>query len=339
MYIFPTTSVKSERKIEIPEKMRTDIFRWRRLATAIALLMLTCGTPSHAWCADLWISVTSGFGGGIVSYTPEQLARSGAPTPTHLSTFDAATGIAFDESHNLWAVIGGNEVVRFTLAQLKNLERNPSPAPGVIIKSMAFKSLYGCSFDHQGNLWVVDAVNNSIDELPEEQLDAGSGNIAPRVVITSVDLDAPNFVTFDKLGNAWVDSKDGNQIAEFSAGELTSSGRKSADLLLSDDGNCSNLCSPGEIAFDQRGNLWVPNEDADTVVEYTKDQLTISGKPAPMVTLSSSIFDAPWGAVFDTSGNLVVMNNSDGTIAKFTSGQLRASGAPIPEVSVTGPSI
>jgi len=320
--------------------MSIDIFRWRRLSAAIVLLMLTWGTPSHGWCADLWISVTSGVAGGIVSYTPDQLARSGAPTPTHLSTFDSATGIAFDESHNLWAVIGGDEVARFSLAQLKNLGRNPSPAPGVIIKStFAFKSLYGCSFDHQGNLWVVDAVNNSIDELSEEQLDAGSGNITPRVVITSADLDAPNFMTFDKAGNAWVDSKDGNQIAEFTAGELTSSGRKSADVLLSDDGNCTNLCSPGEIAFDPRGNLWVPNEDADTVVEYAKDQLTMSGKPAPMVTLSSAIFDAPWGAVFDNGGNLVVMNYSDGTIAKFTSGELRLSGAPIPEVSVTGPNI
>ncbi len=133
--------------------MSIDIFRRRRLSAAIALLMLTWGTPSHAWCADLWISLTSGVAGGIVSYTPDQLARSGAPTPTHLSTFDSATGIAFDESHNLWAVIGGDEVARFSLAQLKNLGRNPSPAPGVIIKStFAFKSLYGCSFDHQGNL-------------------------------------------------------------------------------------------------------------------------------------------------------------------------------------------
>ena len=319
--------------------MNIKIFRWRRLAAAIALLMLSCGTPSHAWCANLWVSFTSGSGGGIESYTPGQLAKSGTPTPIHLSTFDSATGIAFDESHNLWAVIDGHEVVRFNAAQLKNLERDPSPAPGVIIKSMAFKSLYGCSFDHQGNLWVVDSDNASIDELSEEQLNAGSGNVAPHIVITSSDLDGPNFVTFDKVGNAWVDSKDGNQIAEFSAGELTSGGRKSADVLLSDDGSCTNLCSPGEIAFDQRGNLWVPNEDADTVVEYAKDQLTSSGKPAPMVTLSSAIFDAPWGAVFDTSGDLVVMNYSDGTIAKFTSIQLKVSGAPIPEISVTGSKI
>ncbi len=320
--------------------MSINIFRWRRLAAGIAILMMACGTPSRAWCANLWVSVTSGSGGGIESYTPGQLARSGTATPIRLSTFDSATGIAFDDSHDLWAVIDGDEVVEFTAAQLKNLEHDPSPAPVVVIKSpFAFKHLYGCGFDHEGNLWVVDAERGSIDKLSEAQLEAGSGTVTPNIVITSSDLVGPSFVTFDKAGNAWVDSKNGDQIAEFSADELTSSGSKPANVLLSDDGGCTNLCSPGEIAFDQRGNLWVPNEDANTVVEYTKDQLTRSGKPSPAVTLSSAIFDAPWGAVFDTSGNLVVMNYSDGVLAKFTSYQLRVSGAPIPEVSVTGSSI
>ncbi len=318
--------------------MSINIFRGRRSVLAVALLMLTCGTPSHAWCANLWVSLEDG--GGIESYTPGQLARSGTATPIHLSTFDTATGIAFDDSHNLWAVIDGNEVARFTNAQLNNLGHDPNPTPGVIIKStFAFRHIYGCSFDHEGNLWVVDTENGSIDELSQAQLEAGSGNIAPHVVISSPDLVGPNFVTFDKVGNAWVDSKDGDQIAKFSAGELTSSGVKSADVLLSDDGSCTNLCGPGEIAFDPRGNLWITNEDADTVVEYTKDQLASSGKPAPAVTLSSAIFNAPWGAVFDTTGDLVVINYSDGKIAKFAARQLKMSGAPAPEVTVTGSKI
>ena len=106
--------------------------------------------------------------------------------------------------------------------------------------------------------------------------------------------------------------------------------------MLSDDGSGTSLDEPGEIAFDQKGNLWVPNYGADTVVEYAKDQLTSSGNPAPTVKLSSAIFDEPLGAVFDSSGNLVVMNYYNGTIAKFTPKQLKASGAPVPKVSVTG---
>jgi sugar lactone lactonase YvrE len=316
------------------ENMNINAFRRRRQIVAIALVMLACGTPSHACCANLWIS--SG-GGGIESYTEGQLARSGTATPIHLGTFDTATGIAFDDSHNLWAVVDGDKVVRFTPAQLKNLGHDPNPTPKMTIKSpFAFRHLYGCGFDNQGNLWVVDTENSSIDELSQEQLEGDSGNVAPHVIITSAELVSPNYVTFDKAGNAWVDSKDGDQIAEFAAGELTSSGTKSAEVLLSDDGDCTNLCAPGEIAFDRKGDLWVPNEGADTVVEFAKDQLTSSGKPAPMVTLSSAIFNAPRGAVFDINGNLVVTNYSDGTISKFAAGQLKVSGAPTPEITVMG---
>jgi sugar lactone lactonase YvrE len=310
--------------------MNIYISGWRRLAAVIALVMLTCAAPSRAWCANtnLWVSFDDG--GGIVSYTPAQLAKSGARTPIHLSLFPYVTGLAFDKSHNLWAVIDHDEVVQFNPAQLTNLKHNPSPTPVVIITSTTFKYIIGCNFDLHGNLWVVDAINDSIDELSKAQL-AASAILTPHFVITSSDLDYPNFVTFDKAGNAWVDSEDNEKIAEFSASQLRSGGSKSPAVLLS-----TSLCDPGEIAFDKKGNLWIPSYCTDTVVEYAKDQLTSSGSPAPPVTLSSAIFDGPWGAAFDTSGNLVVMNYTDGTIAKFTAKQLKASGAPVPKVSVTG---
>jgi sugar lactone lactonase YvrE len=305
------------------------------MAAAISLLMLTCGTPSHAWCANLWVTNSLG-GGGVGSFTSKQLAKSGMRAPKNLGS-DGTTGLAFDRSKNLWVVIyESREVVRFTAAQLKNLKTNPSPTPGVIITSTSkFINIYGCNFDQQGNLWVVDYSNDSIDELSKAQLAAGSGNVTPAIVITSADLDGPNFLTFDKGGNAWVDNETGDTIAEFSASQLTSGGSKSATVLISDDGSGTSLDAPGEIAFDKKGNLWVPNYNVGTVVEYAKGQLTSSGNPAPTVKLSSAIFDGPWGAVFDAKGNLVVEDYNDGTIAKFTPKQLKVSGATVPKVSVT----
>ena len=106
--------------------MKVNIFRGRRIAAAIALLMLTCGAPSHAWCAsaNLWVAYDDG--GGIESYTSTQLKTSGTPTPIQLTKFGDVSGLAFDKSHNLWAVVEDDEVVRFTAAQLKNLKANPS---------------------------------------------------------------------------------------------------------------------------------------------------------------------------------------------------------------------
>jgi sugar lactone lactonase YvrE len=314
---------------------RDLIGRVRFPAAAIALLILTCGTPSRAWCGNtnLWVAhdIT-----GIASYTSGQLKKSGTPTPIQLSTFSEETGLAFDKSHNLWATVGHLEVVRFNPAQLKDLKTDPSPTPGVIITSTStFDGLGGCNFDHQGNLWVVDESSDSIDELSKAQLAAGSKDLTPAIVITSSDLEGPSFVMFDEAGNAWVSSYLNSEIVEFSASQLTSGGSKTPNIVLSDDGSGS-LSGPGEIAFDKKGNLWVPNIDEDTVVEFAKGQLTSSGDPTPTVTLSSAIFSNPWGAAFDSSGNLVVMNYGNGTIAKFTPKELKASGAPVPKVSVTG---
>ena len=107
-----------------------NIFCLRRFAAAIALLTLACGSPSRAWCggSTLWVSL-DGVAPGIASYTSKQLKKSGMPTPRALSTYDQVSGLAFDKSHNLWAVIHFDEVVKFTAAQLKNLYTNRTRRP------------------------------------------------------------------------------------------------------------------------------------------------------------------------------------------------------------------
>ncbi len=177
---------------------------------------------------------------------------------------------------------------------------------------------------------------DSIDELSKAQLNAGTADVMPAIVITSSDLEQAEFLTFDKAGNAWVKNHIRiSMIAEFSASQLTSSGSKSASVVLSSD-TSGSIDDAGQIAFDDEGNLWVPNLGANTVVEFTQSQLASTGGPTPTVTLSSASFDGPWALTFDSKGDLVVVNYEDGTIDKFTAKQIKVSGAPTPEVSVTG---
>jgi hypothetical protein len=278
-----------------PRNMKSDSFRWPRLGAAIALLMLTCGMASQAWCGeDLWVSF--GFGGGIVRYTSKQPTKGGTPTPISLSTEPGAAGLAFDKAHNLWTVVNFQNVERFTAKQLKNLKKDPNPTPGVIITSETdFLTTIGCNFDAAGNLWVVDAQFNSLNEISKAQLNAGSTiHLTPAIVLTSADLNHPNFVTFDKAGNAWVDSQDSNTLVEFTPSQLAAGGSQSGNLIISDDGSTTSLSEPGEPVFDKKGNLWVPNLGSDTVVEFAKSQLTSTGNPAPQVKLTSAIFSEPW---------------------------------------------
>jgi sugar lactone lactonase YvrE len=258
------------------------------------------------------------------------------PAPHLLSTFGTVTGLAFDNSHNLWAVANEDEVVEFTPAQLKDLKKDSSPTPGVTITSMAFGELVGCNFDHQGNLWVASPGIHAFYELSKAQLAAGSADITPALVITSSDLNGGLFPAFDADGNLWMDSWVNNTVVEFSASQLTSGGSKSPGVILSDDGSGTSLSNPQQITFDKNGNLWVANLASDTVVEYAKDQLTASGNPAPAVKLSNTVFDGPSAVAFNSKGNLVVMNNFGGTIFEFIPSQLKTSGKPAPKVTLTG---
>jgi len=312
--------------------MNINNFRWRRIAPAIALLVITCSAPTRAWCGgnpSLWASF---YSGDIESYSSGQLKKNGAPKPVQLSlTF--AGGLAFDKSHNLW-VQGGDALSRFTPAQLRKLKKDPSPTAAVNITSTSFIDLGGCAFDSQGNLWVTDFENFSLDELSKAQLDAGTAEVTPAVVITSSDLVDAQFVAFDGSGDAWVGNQDENKIVEFSAGQLTTGGARTPVVVLTSDGSGSIDIS-GQIAFDKDGNLWVANYGG-TVVEFAGSQLGSSGDPTPTVTLSSASFDGPWALTFDSKGDLVVANYNNGSIDKFTPKQIKVSGAPTPSVTITG---
>jgi sugar lactone lactonase YvrE len=147
-------------------------------------------------CANLWVGF---IGGANYAYTARKLAKSGTPVPIQWSPGYAGTlGLAFDQSKNLWAVVlgyGGDAVVRFTAAQLNHLKTHPEPTPRVIITSTStFNLSGGCSFDHQGNLWIADGGNNSIDELSIAQLVSGSGDVPRATIITSPVLYFSKFV-------------------------------------------------------------------------------------------------------------------------------------------------
>ncbi len=312
-----------------------NLGRLRFPAAAIALLMLSCGTPSSAWCAskNLWVANQNGV---IESYTSKQLKKTGMPTPIDLDISGSVQGLAFDKSKNLWAVIhhDRSEVVQFTGAQLKNLKHDPNPTPAVVISTdpTVTTDLFGCDFDSQGNLWVTDVQNGSLDEISKAQLEAGSADdVTPNIIITSSDLFNAEFVTFDKAGNAWVSGSGEETIAEFTASQLTSGGTKSATIVLT-----TNLCPEG-LLFDKNGDLWVAGACSDTVVKFASSQLASSGSPTPTVTLNSASFsdDEPSGLAFDSSGDLLVATFVGDTISKLRPKQLMASGAPVPKIVTT----
>ncbi len=125
------------------------------------------------------------------------------------------------------------------------------------------------------------------------------------------------------------------ELFEFPASELTSGGNQTAAVILMGGGSLSD---PGQIGFDSKGNLWVTSYSDDTVVMFSKSQLSASNDDAPAVTISSSSLVGPWGVAFH-SGDLWVLDYGDGNAQKFLKGQLKSSGAPAPKVLLTGAAI
>jgi sugar lactone lactonase YvrE len=82
------------------------------------------------------------------------------------------------------------------------------------------------------------------------------------------------------------------------------------------------------------GGLWIANNGAQTVVQYTAGQLgsTTSAPPATAVGTGTT---GNRGVAFDASGNLWVTLSGNNAVVEYTAGQLSASGTPTPAVTLS----
>ncbi|MGD0671421.1 MAG: hypothetical protein ABSB13_05045 [Candidatus Binatus sp.] len=305
----------------------------RALGALLICSALVCVAAPAARAASGALWIVDEDNDRVDEYLPSQLKSSHTPTPLTISIGAAPYGACFDKSKNLWVTDDDEEILGFTASELKKLPTAPSAA--VTITSSSFSGIEGCTFDKHGNLWLMDRGNDSLDEISAAQLKAGSGPITPAVIITDstqMSSAAPGFVTFDKSGNLWTDGREVDELFEFSASQLTTTGDKTAAVVL---GGGGSLNDPGQIGFDGHGNLWVGSYSDDTVVEFPKGQLSTSNNDAPAVTISSSSLDGPWGLAFHGS-DLWVMDYADVNAQEFTPGQIKATGSPAPKVLLTG---
>lgn len=85
------------------------------------------------------------------------------------------------------------------------------------------------------------------------------------------------------------------------------------------------IAGPNSITFDSLGDLWVANQTAGTIVEYSRAGLA-QASPVPTVTIPF----LAGGLSFDPSGDLWASSGSEAV--EFTKSQLARSGTPKPVV-------
>jgi sugar lactone lactonase YvrE len=299
----------------------------------------------------LWVA---NFGAGTaLEYAASQLAATGSGAPaTAVATGDTAFNfaVAFDANGNLWtATYLNGSILEFSAS---DLAKSGSPTPTVSIRdsipgNASAGAPVGLAFDANGNLWVSDLIDSSVEEYTPSQL-SSSGKPSPALVLTSSShsLSQPTGLAFDSTGNLWVANLGTNSLVKFAASELAHSGSPTPAITLSQNAADSSIYGPLSMAFDPTGNLWLSNGNFDhngpnTVVMFSPTQLATSSSAAPTIVLRAGggSLVGPGGLAFDASGNLWVTNVDTNTVVEYTASQLVSSGSPTPNVTISGSSL
>ena len=312
----------------------------------------------------LWVA----NGTNVVEFLPSQLVNgTSAPTPhvaINSAVFGAPQGVVFDGYGDLWVIDGGTvasggtvapALFEFTAKQLSNLGTSATPTPAVTISSTSFVFPQQAAFDGRGNLWVTDNGSNAVFVFTAKQLSATAAAAVPAVSITSTPaFNGPLGIAFGPRGDLYVANNAATTIYGFSAASLpavssSSTATVTAALVptetLSDDGSGS-IQGPWGLAFDDYGNLWSSNANTpNTLVEFTRSQITATGSPTPKITLASATVSsnatlvAPNGISFDDYGDLAAVSSAAPFgVAGFGPDQLQTNPttAPTPDVFLVG---
>jgi sugar lactone lactonase YvrE len=304
----------------------------------LALINLV-GLSATAFAAQaLWVA--DAFEGTVVEFLSTQVAAGGNQTP-HLTNASASlsvpAGIAFDTKGDLWVDDqGAPSLNEFTHKELTKLSTDDDPIPTTRFAPLPALLPEFAVFSTTGNLWIADAFHtlNHVIEFKASSLKLGfPPNRSADVILGNAQFNGPIGVIFH-AGDLWVSSSGSDTNQVFKIFKYLPSGLNAkgvpAVILTPDVGN--SLDGPIGMAFDSKGNLWVANGFANTVVEFAAKSIKTTGAPTPVVTIGSNggSLDSPAGLAFDSSGDLAVSNRGNNTIAFFHKSLLAASGSPTP---------
>ena len=256
---------------------------------------------------------------GVHNQTPKVILRSAA--------FVSTQGVLFDTSNNLWVIDGGNtstggttppSIDEFTVAQLKNLKKVPTPTPNIQITSISFVFPQQAVFDGAGNMFVSDDLANAVFVVTAHQLATGGPTVIGTTIRSTPPFDGALGIVLHN-GNLYVANNVTNTIFVFNANHVPNVGSGTSvlapDVVLSNDGSGS-IAGPWALVFDAAGDLWSSNANTPfTLVKFTATQITTTGSPTPAVTISpflvkisKTVSDeslaAPNGIAFDDKANL-----------------------------------
>lgn len=187
------------------------------------------------------------------------------------------------------------------------------------------------------SLWVANGTN-VVEFGPTELSAQGSTAAVPELVVNSSAFAAPQGVVFGAAGNLWVidgGNKSTGGTAKPALYQFTSSNLAGIQAPITATPNVtinsSAFVFPQQAVFDSKGDLWVSDNGANAIFEFTSSQLMASGAAVmPNITIKSNpTFTGALGITFDSSGDLWVSNNGTTTIFGFSASSLPTSSGSV----------
>lgn len=330
-----------------------------RIAVLIGVLFLLAGNAAAQnalWIANSNVPTLAEYQGKL---------KSGAKAADHLlddpKDLGGPSTIAFDQNENLWVTnYNSNTITEFTKSVWQGLKKHSHPAAAVTISQDSGALLHGPEdilFDSSQNMWVGSEDGEVVLVYSPAQY-AASGNPTANVILNanSFSFKSPSHMAFNSAGNLWLV----NEILPNGNGGTGEIFRYDSDQIAALTAGTNNvdpvfgIALPQfvhleTIAFDASGDLWQADSNADSIYEFSADQLTgtgLSQELTPAVVLGSTnggckeSLDGPYGLAFDTEGDLFVANsnihgNCFGSLAEFSADRIGSSGSPKPKVLIT----
>ena len=170
-----------------------------------------------------------------------------------------------------------------------------------------FNLPFGVALDSSGNVYVADANNNAVKEIP-----AGCASSAcVKTLGGTFSFNAPEGVAVDSGGDVFVANFGNSSVDEIPAG------CSSAGCVASLGGG---FLGPTSIAVDSAGNLYVADESSNAVTEIPNGCTAASYASSPCTVAMGGGFSQPSGVAVDGSGNLYVADSSNNAVKEIPAG-------------------
>jgi sugar lactone lactonase YvrE len=280
----------------------------------------------------------------LVAGTPGTSGSTNGPVATAL--FGATAGVAVDASGNLFVADDGNYEIREISASgsVTTLAGQAGSSATVNGTGSAarFSDPQNLAIDGAGNLYVADGMGNTIRKVTSAGVVttlAGSGTAGSADGTGgAAQFNDPTGVTVDLLGNVYVADFGNNTIRVVTpAGVVTTlAGRAGRAGSTDGTGTSARFYGPAGIGIDSAGNLYVADENNDTIREVTQGGVvtTLAGAAGVPENIdgigTSARFYGPGDVTVDNTGVIYVADAENDTIRRIIPG----SSAVAPTISV-----